>query len=144
MAQISLSLSILKKQFSTSNDTNSHVSGVAEFYQYDNQEKDLVAKPIEFRASGLSASTIAALPELTFGTAVGNLEIVNRNLNRIPVINISAFVPTDLDYLLQISGAEAEEEEEYPQIEEMPQSGVVLHDVEQSEESEESEEVPPF
>ena len=52
MAQISLSISILKKQFSTSNDTNSHVSGVAEFYQYDNQEKDLVAKPIEFRASG--------------------------------------------------------------------------------------------
>lgn len=140
MAQISLSISILKKQFSTSNDTNSHVSGIGEFYQYDNQEKDLVAKPIEFRASGLAASTLAALPELTFGTAVGNLEVVNHNLNRIPVINISGFVPTDLDYLLRISGAESEEEE-YPQIEEAPQSGVILHDVE---ESSESEEVPPF
>ncbi|MEO1374457.1 MAG: hypothetical protein AAFW70_09115 [Cyanobacteria bacterium J06635_10] len=142
MAQISLSISILKKQFSTSNDTNSHVSGVAEFYQYDNQEKDLVAKPIEFRASGLSASTIAALPELTFGTAVGNLEVQTRNLNRIPVINISAFVPTDLDYLLHISGTETKEKDEYPQIEEAPQSGVVLHAVE--EETEEFEEVPPF
>ncbi|MEM7552499.1 MAG: hypothetical protein AAF378_00080 [Cyanobacteria bacterium P01_A01_bin.84] len=138
MAQISLSISILKKQFSSSSDTNSHVSGVAEFYQYDNQEKDLVSKPIEFRASGLSASTIAALPELTFGTAVGNLEVETRNLNRVPVINISAFVPTDLDYLLNITGVEAENEDEYPAIE-PPQSGVVLHDVE-----EESEEVPPF
>lgn len=139
MAQISLSISILKKQFSTSNDTNSHVSGIGEFYQYDNQEKDLVAKPIEFSASGLAASTLAALPELTFGTAVGNLEVETRNLNRIPVINISGFVPTDLDYLLRISGAETEEEEEYPVIEEAPQSGVVLHNVE-----EESEEGPPF
>ena len=142
MAQISLSISILKKQFSNSNDTNSNLSGIAEFYQYDNQEKDLVAKPIEFRANGLSASTIAALPELTFGTAVGNLEVETRNLNRIPIINISAFVPTDLDYLLDISGAKTEEEDEYPQIkEEVPQSAVVLHDVE---ETEEFEEVPPF
>ncbi len=142
MAQISLSISILKKQFSNSNDTNSNLSGIAEFYQYDNQEKDLVAKPIEFRANGLSASTIAALPELTFGTAVGNLEVETRNLNRIPIINISAFVPTDLDYLLHISGAKTEEENEYPQIkEEVPQSAVVLHDVE---ETEEFEEVPPF
>lgn len=142
MAQISLSISILKKQFSNSNDTNSNLSGIAEFYQYDNQEKDLVAKPIEFRANGLSASTIAALPELTFGTAVGNLEVETRNLNRIPIINISAFVPTDLDYLLDISGAKTEEEDEYPQIkEEVTQSAVVLHDVE---ETEEFEEVPPF
>ncbi|MEO1432334.1 MAG: hypothetical protein AAFS12_17715 [Cyanobacteria bacterium J06632_19] len=141
MAQISLSISILKKQFSNSSNTNANVSGIGEFYQYDNQEKDLVAKPIEFRASGLAASILAALPELTFGTAVGNLDIENRNLNRIPVINISAFVPTDLDYLLHISGTQTKGEEEYPQIEEAPQSGVVLHDVE---ENEESEEVPPF
>ena len=48
-------------------------------------------------------------------------------------------MPTDLDYLLRISGAEIEEEDEYPVIEEAPQSGVILHDVE-----EESEEAPPF
>ena len=131
MSQISLSISILRKQITTSTDTNSHVSGIAEYYHYDNNEKDLVPKPIEFRASGVTASAIAAMPEFTFGVAVGMLEIVNRNLNKIPVINITGFLPADLDYLLKISGVE--EEKEITE-ETVPESGITFYDTEYVEE----------